>query len=298
MAPEQAEDTHQVDHRADIYSLGCTLYQLLIGKAPYIRDSLIKVLLAHRECAIPSLCEARADVPSDLDAIFRRMMAKSPGGRHQSMTELIDDLKTFGSRAPGETGDRSPISSLTDEALTSFLDQVRKADVVESRTKARPTRDETPVPIAEVDSSGSLSGRTVPRKSHRKLIVTIGGLIAIALLAMVAVPWLLDGNSKSRTHPRVEIESPEIPAPSGESHLVLHWPEQERDAAILEIDGSRYEIGKWIDSEIPNQIRIPLDPGEHNLLIVRPGHEQYQRRLVIEDGQDFSHEPVFQPVKR
>jgi hypothetical protein len=213
------------------------------------------------------------------------------------MTELIAELESFGRPQRG-SGDRAPMASSTDEALTSFLDQVEKTEVVRSPLRTRPTRDETPVPITRVDSSASLSGRTVPRKSRRKLIVVVAGFVSISLLATVILPWLLDENSKSEAQPRAEIESPKISAPADGSYLVLHWPQQERDAAILEIDGTRYEIFEWINQENPDQLKVPVDPGEHNLLIVLPGHEQYQRRFVIEEGQGFSHEPVFQPLKR
>jgi len=52
MAPEQALSTHHADARADIYSLGCSLYYLLAGKATYDGDTMMAKLLAHREKAI------------------------------------------------------------------------------------------------------------------------------------------------------------------------------------------------------------------------------------------------------
>jgi serine/threonine protein kinase len=296
MAPEQAEDTRQVDHRADIYSLGCTLYQLLTGKAPYIRDSLIKVLLAHRESAIPSLCEARPDVPSELDAMFQKMMAKSPEDRHQTMTEVVAHIEAI--RRPEEGhGAQAPVAISTDEALTSFFDQVERTDALESRVKTKSTRDETRVSITEPDTTPSLSGRIPPRKSRKKMIVTIAGSVAVALLAMVTVPLLVDGNSETETgKPGVGSEMTKAVGQPHMSCLVLDWPEKERDAAILEIDGTGFETSEWIDAENPNRIRIPLHPGEHNFLIVRPGHEQYAKRFEIKNGEDFSHEPEFRPL--
>ena len=92
MAPEQALDTSTADAQSDIYSLGCTLYYLLMGKAPYIEDTMMKTIMAHREADIPSLCGERNSVPAELDAIFQMMVAKQPEDRFQDMTEVITAL--------------------------------------------------------------------------------------------------------------------------------------------------------------------------------------------------------------
>jgi serine/threonine protein kinase/WD40 repeat protein len=93
MAPEQAEDSHRVDHRADIYSLGCTLYYLLTGKEPFQGDIILRRLMAHMERPAPSLCLARGDVPSALDAAYLKMMAKMPDDRPASMAAVISLLE-------------------------------------------------------------------------------------------------------------------------------------------------------------------------------------------------------------
>jgi tetratricopeptide (TPR) repeat protein len=89
MAPEQADDAKKANHRADIYSLGCTLYFLLTGHPPFGGDTVLKRLLAHQEHPAPSLHAARDDVPAALEAAYQTMMAKRPGDRPRSMTEVV-----------------------------------------------------------------------------------------------------------------------------------------------------------------------------------------------------------------
>src|SRR5262249_10490079 len=93
MATEQALDSTTIDFRADIYSLGATLYFLLVGRPPFEATSAMAVLLKHREDPIPSLVASRSDVPAMLDTVYRRMMAKKPADRYQTMTQLVEALE-------------------------------------------------------------------------------------------------------------------------------------------------------------------------------------------------------------
>jgi serine/threonine protein kinase len=93
MAPEQSVDTKTVDHRCDIYSLGCTLYCLLHGEPPFVGESRVDTIMLHRQGPIPSLREGRTDVPESLAGVFQRMVAKSPGDRFQSMSEVAGALQ-------------------------------------------------------------------------------------------------------------------------------------------------------------------------------------------------------------
>ena len=89
MAPEQSLDAKQADARSDIYSLGCTLYYLLTGEAPYHGDTVFQVFLLHRDGPIPTIRDKRPDLPSSVDAVCQKMLAKKPEDRYQSMVELL-----------------------------------------------------------------------------------------------------------------------------------------------------------------------------------------------------------------
>ena len=89
MAPEQSIDSSSVDGRADIYSLGGTLFYLLTGRPVFDRPSVLARVRALRSEAPPSLHAAVGAASRELDAIFQRMLAKSPEERYQSMDEVV-----------------------------------------------------------------------------------------------------------------------------------------------------------------------------------------------------------------
>ncbi len=95
IAPEQSINARAADIRADIYSLGCTLYHLIAGHVPF-PDVLARDKIAAHQFQTPvSLAKVRQNVPPDLVRVVERMMAKSPDDRHQTPAEVITALAPF-----------------------------------------------------------------------------------------------------------------------------------------------------------------------------------------------------------
>jgi serine/threonine protein kinase len=92
LSPEQALDSHGIDHRADIYSLGCTLYYLLTGKPPFPDGTLAQRIMNHQTARPSSIRNVRPDAPTELCAICDKMMAKKPAERHQSADDVAQAL--------------------------------------------------------------------------------------------------------------------------------------------------------------------------------------------------------------
>jgi serine/threonine-protein kinase len=92
LAPEQALNSHQADHRSDIYSLGCTLYFLLTGGPPFREGSISERLLKHQTTKPDSILKIRPDAPPSLVEICERMMSKKPDERFQSAGEVAERL--------------------------------------------------------------------------------------------------------------------------------------------------------------------------------------------------------------
>ena len=78
IAPEQIRDAQSADIRADIYSLGCTLYYLLTGRPPFAGDNLWDLYQAHFSMDAGPLNLVRPEVPVELAALVAKMMAKEP----------------------------------------------------------------------------------------------------------------------------------------------------------------------------------------------------------------------------
>lgn len=126
MSPEQAVDSRSVDASSDIYSLGCTLYYLLIGKPVYGGDTVMGRIVAHRESPIPSLRLARADVPPQVQTIFEKLVAKKKADRYPTMTAAIADLSQWRGLKPGAVG----VSSGTGGAAGSGDDDSIQRNVI------------------------------------------------------------------------------------------------------------------------------------------------------------------------
>ena len=141
VAPEQAEDSRRADIRSDVYSLGGTLYFLLTGEAPYPGLSIVEKVRKIHSKPVPAPSSRRANVPSAVDAIVRRMLAPRAADRPQSMNEVIDALDRFSAQSGSNDHAARPIASSNmslsffdreTAALSTFQEAVRKRAAAEA----------------------------------------------------------------------------------------------------------------------------------------------------------------------
>ena len=92
ITPEQARNPRDADIRSDIYSLGCTLFFMLTGRAPFTEGTVLQKLLAHQSEPAPDVRELRPDVPDLLASVLSTMLAKRPEERFQTPLELTSAL--------------------------------------------------------------------------------------------------------------------------------------------------------------------------------------------------------------
>jgi len=186
MAPEQATDVRQADARADIYSLGCSLYRLLTGAIPYGGESFVHKVLAHREQPAPPLSARRPDVTPPLEAVYQKMVAKRPEDRFRDMTEVITALQACRQLLPPAVPLRAgPAISSTpeDETLSPSMFARQRAS-----PDAQTDENQTLVRI-ELDR-GLTAGRVLPPPRRRQAVPAIAAAGALSVAIVAGVAWL------------------------------------------------------------------------------------------------------------
>jgi serine/threonine-protein kinase len=106
MAPEQCRGAGVVDHRADIYSLGCILYFMLCARPPFNYEGVGEILGAHLHEPVAPPTTINPTVPAGLEAIVMKALAKKPEERYQSMSAMAAEL----ARLLGQTGSNRPMT--------------------------------------------------------------------------------------------------------------------------------------------------------------------------------------------
>lgn len=120
IAPEQARNTKGADIRADIFSLGCTLFELLTGRLPFPGETVMEKLMARATEDAPRLRSVRPDVPEGLDEVVMHMLARDPNARYATPGEVARALAPYALGTAGSASQSGSINQQTDRNLTEF----------------------------------------------------------------------------------------------------------------------------------------------------------------------------------
>jgi serine/threonine protein kinase/Leucine-rich repeat (LRR) protein len=265
MAPEQASDSHAVDIRADIYSLGCTLYRLITGEVPYPAPAFktpLEKLTAHIARAFPEVQSKRSDVPKALIQVLGRMVAKRPEDRYATPAEVAAAL------APLAAGSKLG-------CLVQFLDQRPSGDnapTLSTTTRVSALADTTtgqpaaglvkPAPSIESRPPSEVERRLQPavktrHASLRRIIIAVAA-IALFIAAAIAV----------------------IKIQTRDGTLVLTV---DGEGAVVTIDGEAANVMLGDDKRT---YRVSVQPGTHTLVVTTPDGLRYKadNQFTIESG--------------
>ena len=214
MSPEQCKSATNIDHRSDIYTLGCILFELVCGKLPF--DGQAGELIAKHQLVEPPRVSKFADVPPELDALINQMLAKEPADRPQTMALVQRALIASGAESSGSAATLHP------EALSS------------SRSHGTPRTFGVPPSLAVTAPPGSpttLSGATgasrIAPRSKTPYVV-------IGVLAAAGVT----GGILLATHKRPEathIASAAVPTPQLDAAPAVVVTPILADAAVPEV---------------------------------------------------------------
>jgi TolB-like protein/Flp pilus assembly protein TadD len=242
MSPEQASGD-AADARSDLYSLGCTLYELLVGTAPFTGPTPQAVVVKQFTGPAPSLRTGRPDAPAELDLAVARALERDPGDRYASLAEFAAALSA-GAGAPGASAPPGPsiavlpFVNMTTDAETEFFADGVAEEILNALTKVTALR------VASRTSSFAFKGRNED-------IAEIGRRLRVTLV--------LEGSVR-RAGTRIRVTAQLIDAKQG-YHL---WSDR-YDRELADV----FAIQDEIAASIVGALRVVLTDREREALPVQ-----------------------------
>ena len=242
MSPEQCRGASRVDHRTDIYSLGCIFFEVLAGRVPFAYEGFGELIQAHMSEPAPSLASLAIVVPPDVEALVAAMLAKSPDERPASMPEVVAQASAVRRRL--EAGGFVPVAGGTQRGT-------------------RPGGGVTQTTLSE-----QAAEQVKPAHGNRRgLGLAAVGLAGAAILAglfmMMRRPASAPGAKSAST-----LAAGRVPL-AGDGHVVRLEVADAPPGITVEVDGR--------SATLP--LELPAGAREHALVFRAPGYRPRELRV-------------------
>jgi eukaryotic-like serine/threonine-protein kinase len=268
MSPEQARGANDLDHRADIYSLGCMLYEMVTGDPPFIADGAAEILAMQLYGEPVPPRERVPALSAELDDLILRMLAKDPDERPQSASEVVDALACLPSLS----------ERLSAMVMVPGGGTTLHAPVVPTPRSPSPSprpRGSTPRPSPT--TLGASSGESTTPKARPMIVIGAALMVASVVIAFALRPSLLTGEAipiaPAAAAPAVSVVSlgdasakpvAAEPEPVGSAEIVLSL-RLEPDLAVVAVDGAPVFPRN-------GRLHLPRDGREHKVTVSAPGY--------------------------
>jgi len=261
MAPEQIQG-REVDHRADLFSLGIVLYEMLTRHKPFQGENL--TVVSHRivyDHFTPPREYAR-ELPAGIDRILSRALEKDPGRRYQRAKELVDDLRQVVDSAAPRGDDLNETQSLSS---TMVLPPSEVPSPAPAPVPMAPAAEGTDAELA--DTVATVAPPPAARRSSSKGLL-MGGAVVVVLAALIGLGALLwkDRPRPAEKPPAVKVEATQA--------RIQEWVRQGRQAQ---------DAGQWEQAVFYYRRAESLDP---NAVEIRQLREEAERHQTASAGMD------------
>nr|MCU0514802.1 protein kinase [Anaerolineae bacterium] len=250
MSPEQAMGRDDVDFRADIYSLGVMLYEMLTGELPYQADTAMGILLKHIQNPVPSAMQHNAALPEPIDAILQQALAKEAEDRYASAGELARALVHMS----GSTMTVAPVRLQAAAAESVVMRAVKlqgandRASDLSTGSRQTPTEQQRQMTVLHINLADyeELLMETAPEEAGKALATLLNQLQKI----------IEKGGGQLRERTATTLQ-----ALWGIHEVHESDPENAINTAIALRDTARRMTGPWLEAGEATPIQIGIDTG-------------------------------------
>jgi serine/threonine-protein kinase len=302
MAPEQCRSADRVDHRSDIYSLGCIMFELFTGRTPFTGKGEGELLLAHITEAAPDILSLVPELDPRLGALVQSMLAKDPAARPQAMSDIVGALEAF---VHPESAQASPAAPASGEPSAPVPTPVAKepsarAEVRIPSAPAEASGRTMVLPTAKATTTLSRSAAEIEppvvpgeRRRRRKgaIVATVAGLAIAAAAGFVLMgrhPTGADAEARAPQPAAPSNPTPtQTPAPAPTAPPPVAAPPPAPKTVTVKLDSVPSGAEVWFaDETVPRgttPLAIPLVAGSPATNVTLKA-ASYADTVVVIDG--------------